>query len=243
MQKKAPNIIVALDHMTPDQARLFTSSLGAKVMPWIKVGLELFVQGGEPLIVDFKRQGFRVFLDLKLFDIPNTVSQTINRLKNFGIDLLTIHALGGPAMLEGALLAAEDSSIKLLGVTLLTSVSSNDLKRLPFVAPSSGPNREKIVEALIDLCVQSSLPGIVCSLGDLASTPVQERIQKFGLITVTPGIRPSFSRVTRDDQVAVGTPKTALEYGVDHVVIGRPITQASDPQVALRLVLEEFKVS
>ncbi len=242
MQKKIPNIIVALDHMTPDEARHFTANFGPELMPWIKIGLELFVQGGEQLVIEFKRMGFRIFLDLKLFDIPNTVSQTIHRLKNLGIDLLTVHSLGGPAMLDGAVLAAEGSSIRLLGVTLLTSVSSKDLKRLPFVALASGPSREKIVEALIDVCAQSSLAGVVCGLSDLACAPIKERVQRFGLVTVTPGIRPSFSSVEGDDQVAVGTPRMAIRSGIDHVVIGRPITQALDPQVALKLVREEFSV-
>ncbi len=195
----------------------------------LKVGLEAFIRLGPPAVERARRAGGRVFLDLKLHDIPNTVAGAVRSALELGVDLLTVHAGGGPAMLEAAARAA-DGRLAILAVTVLTHLDAAELARLDL--PGSASDRAL---GWARLAQAAGCAGIVCSPQELAALR-PELPRPFRL--VTPGIRPAGAEV--GDQKRVATPAAALAAGADLLVIGRPLTQAADPEAALAALAAEI---
>ncbi len=195
----------------------------------LKVGLEAFVRFGPAAVAEARGAGGRVFLDLKLHDIPNTVAGAVHSARELGVDYLTVHAGGGPAMLEAAAKAAE-GEVALLAVTVLTHLDDNELARLAL--PGTAGERAL---GWARLARESGCAGIVCSPQELGRLR-PELPRPFRL--VTPGIRPAGAEL--GDQRRVATPAAARAAGADLLVIGRPLTQAADPGRALDALEREL---
>jgi orotidine-5'-phosphate decarboxylase len=226
-----PHIIVALDFAEPSRALALASRLNPSLC-YVKVGKELFTGGGPDLVERLTAQGFQVFLDLKFHDIPTTVARACKAAAALGVWMVNVHTLGGRRMLEAAREAVASSAHKplLIGVTLLTSMDDDDLREIGIAA-----RVEEQVVRLAGLAQQSGLDGVVCSAQEARS--LRGRFgPKFCL--VTPGIRPGGT--SAQDQRRTMTPLEALKAGADYLVIGRPITQAPDPEKALEAIQAEI---
>ena len=227
--KAAAQLIVALDLETLDQAGQLLDRAGAEVV-WYKVGKQLFTRRGPEAVALLKAQRKRVFLDLKYHDIPNTVAEAVRAAADIGVDLVNVHASGGPAMLEAAAQAASRAGIALVAVTVLTSLSADDL-----AAVGCPATPEAQVLRLAALAQRSGIHGVVCSALEI---PALRRSCGPDFLLVVPGIRPGGSG--HDDQKRVLTPAEAVRAGADYLVVGRPITQARDPAAVARAVLAEM---
>lgn len=230
-------LIVALDVSTMDAMKSIVSSLGDSVS-FYKVGMELFYAEGDQTVRYLQSQGKHVFLDLKLHDIPNTVAHGVSSLTRLGANLITIHGQGGPIMMKAAAQAARESAEqlgierpKLLAITVLTSFDDEAWTSIGGQLPIS----DQVIR-LAKLAKESGMDGVVCSA--LEAKMIREACGPNFLI-VTPGIRPSFAAT--NDQKRIATPASALADGASRLVIGRPITQAANPQEAVRLIIEEME--
>jgi len=221
-----PELIIALDVASRARALAMVDRLGESV-DFYKVGLELYTRSGPGLVRELSRRKKRVFLDLKLHDIPNTVTGAVRAAADLGVELLTIHIAGGGKMMEVAALAAE-GQVALLGVTLLTSLSPSDVEDI-WGHPISSL-REQVVR-LATLSYESGLDGVVASPQEARA--LRRRLGKDFLV-VTPGIRLPGAEV--DDQARVATPSQAARAGASYLVIGRVVTAAADPVAALEKV-------
>lgn len=232
MSAPADRVCLALDFGTREQvveaARRFAGRVG-----WLKIGLEAFVSEGPALVAEVAAMPARVFLDLKLHDIPHTVKRAVAAAGRSGASMVNVHASGGRAMLEAARAGAAESGIRVIAVTLLTSLDAAALSDLPMAGHSEG-----IARRLAVLARDCGLDGVVCSASDL---PVIRAACGPQFLTVVPGIRPAGS--DRADQKRVATPGSAIAAGADLIVIGRPILAAGDPEAALAGVLEEIESS
>ncbi|NCD24917.1 MAG: orotidine-5'-phosphate decarboxylase [Deltaproteobacteria bacterium] len=223
---QTPELIVALDFPNQREALDLASRLRG-VVNWVKVGLELFLVGGQPLVEELKEAGFQVFLDLKFMDIPNTVQAAVSRATAMGADMLTIHTLGGRAMAEAALVGREaamtagQAAPRVLGVTILTSMGPADLVWNPHGSD------EDLQAQTVELAMAAQnwgLDGVVCSGREVRA--IRRRCEaSFNLLT--PGIR--LPGANAGDQTRVCTPAQAVRDGSTFLVVGRPITRASDP--------------
>ena len=223
-------VSIPLDVPTLDDAMGLVDSLG-EAADFYKVGLELFTAEGSAAVQALKQRNKRVFLDLKLHDIPSTVARAVARARVLEVDLLTLHATGGRPMMEAAAQAAEND-LTLLGVTVLTSMTSSDMGH------SWGREVDSIEEEVVRLATlvrDSGVGGVVASVREAA--PVKRALGS-DLVVVTPGIR--FAGGDAHDQARVSTPGAAVAAGADYLVIGRSVTQAPDPAEALRRVHEEM---
>ena len=218
-----PQVIVALDYASAPEALRMVERLGEGA-DFYKVGLELYTRAGPDLVRDLTGQRKRVFLDLKLHDIPNTVIGAVRAARDLGVQMLTVHTTGGRPMMEAAAGAAGED-MTLLGVTLLTSLSPNDIESA--WGRSIGSLREEVVR-LATLARDSGLRGIVASPQEAQA--VRRRLGK-DMIVVTPGIR--LPGGDTHDQARVATPAQAARAGADYLVIGRAVTGATDPEGAL----------
>jgi len=208
-------------------ARLFSGRVG-----WFKIGLEAFISEGPRLVGEVAAEGARVFLDLKLHDIPRTVERAVAAAARSGAAMINVHAFGGRAMLEAARRgAASTPAVKLIAVTLLTSLDSPALADLPVAGHPEG-----IVRRLAQLARDCGLDGVVCAAPDL---PVVRGACGPGFLTVVPGIRPAGS--PESDQKRVASPAQALAAGADLLVVGRPVMAAPDPDRALDELLLEIE--
>lgn len=233
-------LIVALDAPDTREAMKLVDSLDIRVR-WYKVGLELFTAEG-PAIVRLLRQSHWVMLDLKLHDIPETVARAVKTAIDVGADMLTIHTSGGRKMMDAAAKAA-NGKIKLLGVTVLTSMDDKDLSEVGVAKTRLGGTGEGFAEAdvgeqvrrLAELAGQCGLDGLVCSA--LEAADLHTRHPGFAL--VVPGIRPAGSDA--GDQKRVATPAKARQDGASFIVVGRPIRDAPDRKVALTSILAELE--
>jgi len=228
-------LVVALDYKDGASALSMARELKG-VVPWVKVGLELFTAEGPAVISGLKELGFKVFLDLKFFDIPNTVQGAVRSAARLGVDMVNIHALGGERMAKAAMEGCAEgvpSGTKpplVLAVTMLTSMAEGDLPVENAPSPS---------EMALDLAVkaeQYGLNGVVCS--GLEAEAIKDACgQKF--ICLTPGIRPASA--AGDDQRRVVTPAQAVRNGSDFLVVGRPVTGAASPLEAAQAIVEEMR--
>lgn len=230
------SLAVALD-LPPVEARELGALLAGEV-GFLKVGLALFCAGGPAVVSALKELGARVFLDLKLHDIPHTVAAAARAVSGLGIDLLTVHAAGGEAMVEAAVRGAEEGARGLsvrpppiLAVSVLTSLDERTLARIGLMGTP-----EEAVVRLARLAVGAGAGGIVCSPREAKA--VRAAIGT-GPLIVTPGIRPS--GMAPGDQARAETPSVAMEAGADILVVGRPILQAAHPVSAARAILEEIR--
>lgn len=224
-------IIVALDFPDAPATLRMLDALDPALCR-VKVGKELFTRCGPELVRQIHARGFEVFLDLKFHDIPNTVAGAVSAAAELGVWMVNVHASGGPAMLEAARKAlGEKSSTLLIAVTVLTSLSAEDLQAVGIDATP-----EQQVLRLAQLTSDCGLDGVVCSAQEI--DPLRAKLPSEFLL-VTPGIRPEGDDV--GDQKRVETPGTAIARGSSHLVIGRPITQAADPTAKLRAIIEEIR--
>jgi orotidine-5'-phosphate decarboxylase len=221
-------VIVALDVASAEEARALVARIGAQG-DFYKVGLELYTRAGPDFVRELKDAGKSVFLDLKLHDIPNTVASAVRAAADLEVDLLTLHAAGGPTMMRAAALSA--GSVRLLAVTVLTSLDADELGA---IWGRPGPVVAEEVARLTDMAVTSGIHGVVCSAEEAAG--VRARAPQDFLV-VTPGIRPAGADV--GDQKRVATPGAAARAGASHLVLGRAVTRAEDPARALADVLAE----
>jgi orotidine-5'-phosphate decarboxylase len=234
-----PKVIVALDFADPTRAIAFVDRLDPTACA-LKVGKEMFVVAGPEPVRRMIERGFRVFLDLKFHDIPNTVAQACAAATRLGVWMLNVHAAGGRTMLVAAResvarTATERSAPRplLIAVTVLTSLGAGDIAELGFAeAP------ESIALRLARLAADCGLDGVVCSA---VEAPALRRALGAGFKLVTPGIRPAGSAA--DDQSRIVTPEAAIAGGADYLVIGRPITQAADPLEALARINRSLEVA
>lgn len=227
------DVIVAADFPTADALDDFLGRLGDQ-RPYLKVGMELFYGAGPDLVRRLKGEGYSVFLDLKLHDIPNTVGSAMAVLRDLGADMVNLHAAGGRVMMEAAkegLTRPDGTRPLLIAVTQLTSTSKEIL------------NQELLIPGEVDEAVAhyakvtqvAGLDGVVCSARE---TALVKATCGTDFLTVTPGIR--FAEGDVQDQVRVMTPQAAREAGSDFIVVGRPITSAPDPRAAYLRCLKEF---
>lgn len=226
-----PEIIVALD--VPDgEAMRSTLARMPNLIDWYKVGLELFCSEGPSVLKPLQEQHKSIFLDLKLHDIPRTVGNAVKTAAEHGVNLMTVHAVGGRAMLEEAAAAAASCACppKLVAVTTLTSLNQDDFSDL-----GVGRTVEEQALALGELAIRSGIDGLVTSAHEAQA--LRRAFPK--ALLVTPGIRMPSGDV--GDQKRVATPSYAVEQGATHLVIGRPIVQAEDPVSAASMMLDDMK--
>jgi len=224
-----PKVIVALDF--PDTAS--AAALVDRLDPAqcrLKVGKELFVRGGPQFVETIQGKGFDVFLDLKFHDIPNTVAAACRAAADLGVWMVNVHAIGGLKMMQAAGDAISTYQHKplLIAVTILTSMDSQDLQEVG-IAGEPAEN----VDRLASLAETAGIDGVVCSAQEASRL---RNSRQDGFILVTPGIRPANADV--NDQKRIMTPEKAITAGASYLVIGRPITQAPDPLVALNDIVK-----
>ena len=226
-------LIVALDVNNRREAVERVTAIGDSV-GFYKIGLELFTAEGPDVVRAVRDLGKRVFLDLKLHDIPRTVERAVRSGGKLGIDLMTIHSVGGKAMIKAAADAAAEFGAdgpKILAVTVLTSLDQTDLEDIGV----TGRTPAEQVEALARFAVANGANGLVCSPREVGAL---SKALKAGTLFITPGVRPAGSAV--GDQKRVATPAEAVRDGATHLVVGRPILAAADPAAAARAIREEM---
>ena len=227
-----PRVIVALDFANPMHALALADRLDPRACA-LKVGKEMFVVAGPEPVRWMIQRGFNVFLDLKFHDIPNTVAQACAAATRLGVWMLNVHAAGGRAMMTAARRSVDSATAEqdarsplLIAVTVLTSLADDDLRE-------QGLTESAAVQAvkLARMSAECGLDGVVCSA---VEAPSMRAALGLSFKLVTPGIRPAGS--ARDDQTRIVTPEAAIAGGADYLVVGRPITQASDPVAALAAI-------
>lgn len=227
------DVIIALDFASAGEVYSFLDKFQG-IKPFVKIGMELFYAEGPEIVRQIKKRGHKIFLDLKLHDIPNTVKKSMAVLSALDCDMCNLHAAGGRAMMKSALeglTRADGTRPLLIAVTQLTSTSGQMLKdELLIETPM-----EETVISYAQNAKESGLDGVVCS--PLESGRVHEACSK-KFLTVTPGIR--FDEGSRGDQVRVTTPAIAKKLGSDYIVVGRPITAAADPIAAYERCVADF---
>ncbi len=220
-------LIVALDLPSVAQARAMIETLGDAVS-FYKIGMELTYSGGLPLAEELVRAGKKVFLDLKLHDIPNTVARATEQVAHLGATFLTIHAY--PQTMKAARQALGNSPLKLLAVTVMTSYDDNDLREAGFAL-----GVKDLVARRAQQAKEAGVHGLILSAEEAAG---MRAALGPDMLLVTPGIRPAGADVA--DQKRVMTPARAIAAGADHLVIGRPVTQAADPKAAAEAIVAEI---
>ncbi len=225
-------LIVALDYPDAQTALDLVDRLEGATR-WFKIGLELYVAEGNSLVAELQRRGYSIFLDLKFHDIPNTVASAVRSVARLGIQMLTVHAAGGPVMLAAAAEGAGDTGPILLAVTVLTSMDDAQLAATGVLGSSAGQ-----VEMLAKMAYANGVQGFVCSPVEVASLRSQLGSKP---LLVIPGIRPEGAAT--GDQRRVATPGAAIAAGASYLVVGRPITRAADPGAAARSILAEMQAA
>ena len=227
------DVIIALDFDSKEKTLAFLDQF-TEEKPFVKIGMELYYAEGPAIVREIKARGHKIFLDLKLHDIPNTVKKAMAVLSGLDVDMTNLHAAGTRAMMEAALegLTRPDGTRPLLiAVTQLTSTSQERMESDLLIEKPL----DQVVMHYAKCAAESGLAGVVCS--PLEAGKVHEVCGK-DFVTVTPGVR--FADGDAGDQVRVTTPAKAKELGSDYIVVGRPITQAADPVAAYRRCVSEF---
>ena len=227
------DVIIACDFSSAEETFKFLDNFKGR-KPFVKIGMELFYAEGPEIVKEIKKRGHKIFLDLKLHDIPNTVKKAMSVLSRLDVDMCNLHAAGTIDMMKAALegLTREDGSRPiLLAVTQLTSTSEERMQRELLINKGIG---DTVVHYALN-AKEAGLDGVVCS-------PLEAEMVKkaagMEFMTVTPGIR--FADGDIGDQVRIKTPKDARETGTDYIVVGRPITAAADPVAAYERCIKEF---
>ena len=229
----AKDVIIACDFAGTAETLAFLEKFGTE-RPFVKIGMELFYAEGPQIVLKIKARGHRIFLDLKLHDIPNTVKKAMRSLSALDVDIVNLHAAGTRAMMTAALegLTRPDGTRPLLiAVTQLTSTDQQALREELLIDRPM----DEVVMAYAKNASDAGLDGVVCSPLEAGKV---HALCGGGFLTVTPGVR--FAGGERGDQKRVTTPAQARELGSDYIVVGRPITQADDPVEAYRQCVKEF---
>lgn len=231
----AKDVIIACDFGSADACLAFLDKFeGEERKPFLKIGMELYYAAGPDIVRELKRRGFKIFLDLKLHDIPNTVRKAMQVLSSLDVDMVNVHAAGTIEMMRAAKegLTREDGTRPLLiAVTQLTSTSEEAMRGQLLINASINDTIAKYARN----AKEAGLDGVVCS--PLEASLVKEACGN-SFMTVTPGIR--FADSSKDDQVRITDPARAREIGSDYIVVGRPITAAEDPVAAYRRCVRDF---
>lgn len=227
------DVIIACDFKDKETLFEFLNPFKEKGLnPYLKIGMEIFYKEGPSLVKELKKMGFKIFLDLKLHDIPNTVEKAMANLSSLGVDIINVHSEGGIEMMKAARKGLdstlEGKNTKLIAVTILTSISNEILKNELLI----DEDVDKVVKKYASNVKEAGLDGVVCSP---LEAPI---IKEMGLISVTPGIR--FLDDAKGDQKRVTTPSKAKELGSTFIVVGRSITASSDPVKSYERCVEEF---
>ena len=227
------DVIIACDFSGREETLSFLDKFSGR-KPFVKIGMELFYSCGAEIVKEIKARGHKIFLDLKLCDIPNTVKKSMAVLSKLDVDMCNLHAFGTKAMMEAALegLTRDDGTRPILiAVTQLTSTSEERMNRELLINEPI----DKVVMHYANNAAEAGLDGVVCS--PLEAAKVKEVCGK-SFLTVTPGVR--FSDGDVGDQVRVTTPAEAKKIGSDYIVVGRPVTKAEDPVAAYERCIKEF---
>ncbi len=231
--EKQRDVIIACDFSSKDEVMAFLDKFG-DVRPFVKIGMELYYAEGPAIVKEIKERGHKIFLDLKLHDIPNTVKKSMAVLSKLDVDMTNLHAAGTSAMMEAAiegLTRPDGTRPMLIAVTQLTSTSEERMKKeLLIDAPI-----DEVVMSYAENAKNAGLDGVVCS--PLEAGKVHARCGE-NFVTVTPGVRCADGDI--GDQSRVTTPEKAREIGSDYIVVGRPITAAADPKAAYERCMKEF---
>jgi len=229
----AEDVIIACDFSSREELFSFLKKLRGR-MPFVKVGMELFYSSGPQLIKELKAEGLKVFLDLKLHDIPNTVMKSMSVLTGLGADIINVHAAGTCAMMKAAVdgaLRPDGSRPLIIAVTQLTSTSEETMQKELLIEA----NMASTVTHYAENAKTAGLDGVVCS-------PLEAGLVKAAcgsaFLTITPGVR--FPEGEKGDQSRIATPADARKLGSDYIVVGRPITAAPDPCAAYDRAVNEF---
>lgn len=230
--------MVAIDVATKEEAVELFDELNVTPKPIVKIGMELYYGIGQVIVQEAKKRGFKVFLDLKLYDIPNTVHRAMAAIGRLGVDFTTIHAAGGSEMLAAGLAGLKEGATmagvapaKLLAITQLTSIDEHILHDQQHVDLSLIES----VQSYAQLAEKVGLAGVVCSAHEIKAI---RQVTGPDFLCVTPGIRPAHA--LKDDQKRVVTPTQAREMGSNGIVVGRPITQSYDPVAAYQEIQQAF---
>ncbi len=225
------DVIIACDFKSKNELFEFLKPFKGK-NPYLKIGMEIFYKEGPTLVKELKEMGFKIFLDLKLHDIPNTVEKAMRNLSELGVDIVNVHSEGGIEMMKAARRGLDvteaGKKTKLIAVTILTSIS-NDILRNELLVNA---DVAYVVKKYASNAKEAGLDGVVCSA---LEAPI---IKEMGLISVTPGIR--FADDSKGDQKRVATPAYAKELGSTYIVVGRSITAAENPVAAYDRCVKEF---
>ncbi len=227
------DVIIACDFPGREETLRFLDRFEGR-KPYVKIGMELFYSAGPTIVREIKERGHKIFLDLKLHDIPNTVRRSMAALADLGADMVNLHAAGGTAMMEAALegLTRPDGTRPILiAVTMLTSIDGERMKNELLI---DRPLEEVVAEYARN-AKKAGLDGVVCS--PLEAAAVHGRCGE-GFLTVTPGIR--FADSEKGDQARITTPERARELGSDYIVVGRAVTGADDPAAVYARCVSEF---
>lgn len=227
------DVIVACDFSSKEEVFAFLDKF-TDVKPFVKIGMELYYAEGPEIVKEIKKRGHKIFLDLKLHDIPNTVMKSMRVLSSLDVDMTNLHAAGTAAMMEAAvkgLTKPDGTRPILIAVTQLTSTSEERMKEELLI---NAPIDEVVMHYALN-AKNAGLDGVVCS--PLEAAKVHDKCGA-DFITVTPGVR--FADGEIGDQVRVMTPAQAKEIGSDYIVVGRPVTQAADPAAAYKRCVAEF---
>lgn len=224
-------LIVALDVSTAAAAQKIVAAVGDSALTY-KVGMQLYTAEGPRVVRDLVASGRRVFLDLKYHDIPTTVAAAVHEAAQLGVSMLTVHASGGAKMLHAAADAARanNPTLLVLGVTVLTSLDQNELEKVGF----KGSVRDEVLR-LARMALDNGCKGIVTSAHETAAVRAE---LGHNFVIVTPGVRPAGSR--HGDQARVATPAEAIAAGASYIVVGRPITEAADPAAEALAILGQI---
>lgn len=229
-------VIVALDLPDAESARALARTLQGHV-GWVKIGMTLYYAAGPDIVREMRSLGFKVFVDLKLHDIPHQVAGAARTLTRAGADMFTVHASGGRAMMEAAVAGAAEAAAKfragtpaVIAVTVLTSLDDDGLAEIGVARPAA-----EQVAALGVLAQDAGCDGVVCSPHEAAA---MRQLLRADALVVTPGVRPAGE--DPGDQARTATPEQAIAAGASHLVIGRPITGAPDPAAAARSIVKEL---
>ncbi|MDY2877857.1 MAG: orotidine-5'-phosphate decarboxylase [Candidatus Cryptobacteroides sp.] len=228
------DVIIACDFSSAAETLAFLDKFTGR-KPFVKIGMELYYAEGPSIVREIKRRGHRIFLDLKLHDIPNTVRKAMKVLSGLDVDMTNVHAAGGVQMMKAALegLTRPDGSRPMLiAVTQLTSTSPQVLHEELLIPETM----EDTIATYARNAAAAGLDGVVCS--PLEAAAVKAAVGAGAFFTVTPGIR--FADAAADDQVRIATPANAASLGSDFIVVGRPVTQAEDPVAAYERCVNEF---
>lgn len=225
-------LILALDVSTKEEALSILKTIGAE-LKWVKIGLQLFTRYGPEIVNEISGLGYKIFLDLKLHDIPNTVASAVKSLSILPIHLLSIHASGGREMMRKAHEASKSSNpnLKLTGISVLTSMNEGELEEIGI---KDQPQDQ--VQRLAKLAIKENITTLVCSPLEL---PILRKILGPEIALITPGIRPMGTE--SGDQKRIMTPSEAAKLGASFIVVGRPILLASSPKIAVEEILKEIQ--